>query len=102
MGPCSLLLLHVGAADNDIGAQGAKALADSLAPRQNPDGTWAYNNTLRRLELNSAPSLPAQPSLSALPRTPSASLCPSVLSLLFCCPSLFPAALGVDVITRVF
>ena len=52
----------VAAADNDIGAQGAKALADALAPRQNPDGTWTYNNTLETLELNSAPSLPAHPS----------------------------------------
>ena len=61
--PCSLWLLHVaasaGAAVNGIGAEGAKALAGALAPRQNPDGTWTHNNALSTLDLRSAPSSPA-------------------------------------------
>ena len=62
--PCSLWLLHVaaaasGAEGNEIGAAGAKALADALAPRQNPDGTWTHNNALLFLDLGGAPSSPA-------------------------------------------
>ena len=62
--PCSLWLLHVAAADsgaegNEIRAEGAKALAGALAPRQNPDGTWTHNNALSTLYLWGAPSLPA-------------------------------------------
>ena len=62
--PCSLWLLHVAtaasaAADTKIGAEGAKALADALAPRQNPDGTWTHNNALTDLGLGGAPSSPA-------------------------------------------
>ena len=58
---CSLWLLRVAAADsgaaaNEIRAEGAKALAGALAPRQNPDGTWTHNNALSTLYLWGAPS----------------------------------------------
>ena len=39
------------AAGNNIGAEGAKALAAALEPRQNPDGTWAFNGALNELVL---------------------------------------------------
>ena len=51
-----------GAADNEIGDEGVKALADALAPKQNPDGTWTYNNALKSLDLYCASSLPAHSS----------------------------------------
>ena len=45
--------MHVAAAVNFIGAKGAKALSDALAPRQNPDGSWACNTALNALMLES-------------------------------------------------
>ena len=88
--PCSLRLLHVaaasGAADNKIGAEGAKALADALAPRQNPDGTWTHNNALSTLNLFGAPSLPAHsppPDLLVIP--PLYPLPSAAPSRLLCC-----------------
>ena len=33
-----------GAAVNDIGAEGANVLASALEPRENLDGTWAFND----------------------------------------------------------
>ena len=59
-----------GSADNDIGAEGAKALASALEPRENPDGTWASNGALKGLNLWSEafshfPLLLAPPLLSA-------------------------------------
>ena len=40
-----------GSAVNKIGAEGAKALASALEPRNNPDGTWAFNGALKMLSL---------------------------------------------------
>ena len=40
-------------ADNKIGNKGAKAIGDALAPRQNPDGSWVYNEGLTALYLYS-------------------------------------------------
>ena len=66
MASCLMLMSHVlaattGAAGNEgIGDGGAMALADALAPRQNPDGTWTCNNTLSTLGLDSA-SCPPPP-----------------------------------------
>ena len=68
---CSFCLLHhvaaaavviAAAVGNRLGPTGAKALADALAPRQNPDGTWIHNNTLSTLGLFGAHSLPARSS----------------------------------------
>ena len=59
--PAARLLLVVqhgspwprGAADNGIGADGAKALADALAPRQDANGNWHFNGALNNLNLYS-------------------------------------------------
>ena len=89
--PCSLCLLHVaaaasGAEGNGIGAEGAKALADALAPRQNPDGTWTHNNALSYLILFSAPSRRPTP-LPLTSSSPRPSI-PSLLLLLFVCSAV--------------
>ena len=59
-----------GSADNDIGAEGAKALTSALEPRKNPNGTWAFNGALKGLDLDGEafspfPLLLAPPLLSA-------------------------------------
>ena len=59
-----------GSAVNNIGAEGAKALAFALEPRKNPDGTWAFNGALKMLDLYGEtcgpfPLLLAPPLLSA-------------------------------------
>ena len=90
--PCSLRLLRVaaaasGAAGNEIGDEGAKALADALAPRQNPDGTWTHNNALSTLNLTGAPSSPAPsppPDLLVIP--PVHPLPSAAPPRLLCCP----------------
>ena len=58
--PASCLLLVVqhgspwprGAPGNGIGADGAKALADALAPRQEANGKWQFNGALNTLDLH--------------------------------------------------
>ena len=42
------------AADNDIGDEGAVALAAALWPKQNPDKTWVFNAALSTLNLGGA------------------------------------------------
>ena len=51
-----------GAAGNIIGDEGAKALASALEPRKNPDGTWAFNQALKELNLYSETCSPPSPS----------------------------------------
>ena len=46
--------LQTGAAEREVGDEGAKALAAALMPRQNPDGTWAFNSVLEALDLEGA------------------------------------------------
>ena len=50
---CSMMTDNAtpGSAENNIGAEGAKALASALEPRENPDGTWAFNGALEKLYL---------------------------------------------------
>ena len=67
---CLLLVVQHGspwchcAADNEIGADGAKALADALAPRQDADGKWHFNGALKELYLYSKSRLPSAVELS--------------------------------------
>ena len=42
-------------ADTGIGAEGAKAIAAALEPRQNPDQTWVFNGALQKLDLGGEP-----------------------------------------------
>ena len=51
-----------GAAGNSIGAEGAKALADALAPREGSDGTWHCNEALNTLDLTRAATCSPNPS----------------------------------------
>ena len=51
-----------GAADNEIGAEGAKALADALAPREGSDSNWHCNEALTTLNLNGAATCSPNPS----------------------------------------
>ena len=73
-----LLLLLFGiswaAAGQGIGPAGAKALAESLAPRADPDGRWAFNGAMERLDLsgdNGGPLMGPSPLLLDLPSCPS-------------------------------
>ena len=34
---------------NQIGDEGAEAIGEALAPRQNPDGSWVFNGALNYL-----------------------------------------------------
>ena len=40
-------------AANQVGDWGAQAIGDALAPRQNPDGSWVFNEALETLQLYS-------------------------------------------------
>jgi hypothetical protein len=52
---------------NFIGAEGAKALAESLKPHKNPGGYWCHNQSLQELDLASeSSSLPLFPCFSPL------------------------------------
>ena len=51
--PHSLPVHCVWYADNTIGNNGAEAIGDALAPRQNPDGSWVFNGALNYLNLGS-------------------------------------------------
>eukprot|EP00873_Tetraselmis_striata_P044796 jgi/Tetstr1/465060/TSEL_009788.t1 len=48
---CGATTLLDGAADNGVGDEGAKALAEALAPQQGRDGTWHCNLALQTLTL---------------------------------------------------
>ena len=48
---------------NGIGAEGAKALADALAPWEGSDGTWHCNEALHTLNLAGAATCSLNPSL---------------------------------------
>jgi hypothetical protein len=41
---------------NNIGDEGAKALADYLKPHENPDGSWCQNQVLQKLYLQGVSS----------------------------------------------
>ena len=60
----SLLLLRT-AAVNSIQDEGAKAVAAALEPRENPDGTWAFNPALQTLDLQSEEPTPSSSSPSS-------------------------------------
>ena len=51
-------------ADNQIGDDGAKAIAAALEPRKNPDDSWVYNEALKELYLGGE-SLAVSPALCA-------------------------------------
>ena len=57
-----------GDADNNIGVEGAKAIAAALEPRQGPDGSWHFNMALNELNLDSE-------SFGGVPDAPACSLC---------------------------
>lgn len=48
------MLWMSGTADNEAGAEGARALASALGPRQNADGSWVTGTALKVLWLGGA------------------------------------------------
>ena len=53
-------------AGNNIGDEGVRAIGEAITPREQPDGTWAFNAALHHLNLESECS-PPRPDCRSLP-----------------------------------